>query len=231
MKKVFGLLAAIVLLAAGSWVWQQVDAPEAEFRVAQVVDGDTIVVDGPDGQERVRMLGIDTPERGECLADDATRRLEELLPEGASVHLEYDQERTDRYGRTLAGVFRDGQFVNAVMVSEGLARVVEYAPNTKFTQRLEAEAAPAVRDSLGIYGLGPECWFTEPTQQVTLEMLTSGIEELERSPGDRGLAGRCQHYVDALRDSVKRTRNFTFREPAMEYLDEQQRLIDEPSAP
>ena len=160
MKKVFGLLAAIVLLAVGSWVWQQVDAPEV--RVASVVDGDTIVVDGPAGQERVRLLGIDTPERGECLADDATQRLEELLPEGTGVRLEYDQERTDRYGRTLAGVFRDGQFVNAVMVSEGLARVVEYAPNTKFTQRLEAEAAPAVRDSLGIYGLGPSAGSPSP---------------------------------------------------------------------
>ena len=88
MKKVFGLLAAIVLLAVGSWVWQQVDAPEAEFHVAQVVDGDTIVVDGPDGQERVRLLGIDTPERGECLADDATQRLEELLPEGTGARLQ-----------------------------------------------------------------------------------------------------------------------------------------------
>ena len=88
----------------------------------KVIDGDTIKLD--DG-ERVRLIGVDTPEKNDrrpemrdlaAAATGFTRR----LCERRSVRLEYDFERQDRHGRTLAYVFlKDGTFVNAEIVQQG----------------------------------------------------------------------------------------------------------------
>jgi micrococcal nuclease len=106
-----------------------VDAP-----VQRVVDGDTIRV-GP--HERVRLIGIDTPESVkpgspvECFGKEASRHLESLLPRGTVVRLAGDVEQRDRYGRLLAYVYRasDGLFVNAAMVSDGFAQPLTVPPN------------------------------------------------------------------------------------------------------
>ena len=71
--------------------------------VERVIDGDTVDVQRNGEVVRVRLLNIDTPETKdpneivECLGPEATALLEELLPPGTVVGLEYDQERTDRY--------------------------------------------------------------------------------------------------------------------------------------
>ncbi len=94
--------------------------------MTRVVDGDTLRL----GEERVRLIGIDTPERGECFADRATERLRELA--GRRVRLVYDEERTDRYGRTLAYVFAGDVHVNAALLREGLAEPLVVRPNDRY---------------------------------------------------------------------------------------------------
>jgi micrococcal nuclease len=102
--------------------------------VERVVDGDTIVVDGA---VRVRFIGIDTPESVDprqpvqCFGRESARRTEHLLPRGVEVKLVYDVDRTDRYGRTLAYVYRasDGLFVNAALVRDGYALSFTVPPN------------------------------------------------------------------------------------------------------
>ena len=90
--------------------------------VERVVDGDTIIVEGVG---RVRLIGVDTPETVhpnrpvEFYGKEASAFTKGLL-EGKQVRLEYDQERTDRYGRTLAYVYlTDGTFVNAEIIRRG----------------------------------------------------------------------------------------------------------------
>jgi len=81
--------------------------------VVWVSDGDTLRVRLRGGAEvSVRMLGIDTPERGRCGADDATANLRRLAPVGSTVHLVSDrtQAATDRYGRLLRYVQREGGY-------------------------------------------------------------------------------------------------------------------------
>jgi hypothetical protein len=68
--------------------------------VAGVTDGDTLSVEVDGTLERVRLIGIDAPEHGECLADVASERLTELLS-GGKVRLETDTTDRDRYGRLL----------------------------------------------------------------------------------------------------------------------------------
>lgn len=120
--------------------------------VTRVVDGDTIVV-GP--EERVRLIGIDTPESVkpgtpvECFAREAGAFLEKLL-EGRRVRLELDVEERDRYGRLLAYVYRrsDGLFVNAELVRRGYATVATFPPNVRHVEefvRLQREARAAGR--------------------------------------------------------------------------------------
>src|SRR5215213_8338511 len=100
-------------------------------RVQRVVDGDTVVLAGG---ERVRYIGVDTPESvkpGEpvqCYAKAAGRANERLV-EGQRVRLRFDAERRDRYGRLLAYVYRNDLFVNATLVKRGYARTLTIPPN------------------------------------------------------------------------------------------------------
>jgi micrococcal nuclease len=118
--------------------------------VRYVIDGDTIDV-ATIG--RVRLLGVDAPEVGRGFdtpapfAAAARARLIALVLR-RWVRLEYDGARTDTYNRRLAYVFsEDGQFVNVVLVREGLARVSARAPLIRLRelQRAQAEAQTSRR--------------------------------------------------------------------------------------
>ena len=146
---VAGVLAAGLLVLA--------PALAAAQHVERVVDGDTIIVSGVG---RVRLIGVDTPESVdprrpvEFFGKEAgafTRR----LVDGKRVRLEYDWERTDRYGRTLAYVYLpDGTFVNAEIIRRGYGHAYTRFP-FKYLERfrqLEREARAAGR---GLWGAPP----------------------------------------------------------------------------
>ena len=116
--------------------------------VARVVDGDTLKLENG---ERVRLIGIDTPEmhESEKLYRDSARTEQDIstiqklgrrayeftknLVEGKRVSLEFDVEKHDRYGRLLAYVYlKDGTFVNARIVEEGYASLMTFPPNVKY---------------------------------------------------------------------------------------------------
>lgn len=100
--------------------------------IARVVDGDTLVTAGG---ERVRLIGINSTEKGEGCYAEAKERLAELL-EGKNARLEFDEELRDAYGRLLAYVYDDSnRFVNLIMVREGFAYAYPYKPNTEFAEQ------------------------------------------------------------------------------------------------
>jgi len=127
--------------------------------VVHVIDGDTIVVDIEGVEEHVRLIGIDTPETKkpdhpvECFGPEASARLGELLPPGTAVRLERDAEARDQYGRLLAYVFRlgDDQFVEEVMLREGMGAVLDIAPNSAYRSRLGEAAADAKSARRGLW--------------------------------------------------------------------------------
>ena len=99
-------------------------AATVAYAVTDVVDGDTIHVVGPDGGEiKVRVIGIDAPERGVCGADLATEAMTAMVG-GKSVTLTMggDGEDLDRYGRALRYVDVDGQDAGLTLIQYGLAR-------------------------------------------------------------------------------------------------------------
>jgi len=120
----------------------------ADVLVKRVVDGDTLLIESG---ERVRLIGIDTPEMHESnkLHRDGQRSGQDIrtiqalgrqsydftrqLVEGKRVSLEFDLEKQDRYKRLLAYVYlKDGTFVNAEIVRQGYASLMTFPPNVKY---------------------------------------------------------------------------------------------------
>lgn len=131
--------------------------------VTRVVDGDTLDVDLGGRTERVRLLGIDTPESVkpgtpvQCFAKEATRRLQALLPSDTPVRLVRDVEERDRYGRLLAYVYRqpDQLFVNLDLVRGGYAHVLTFRPNVTHADELTQAASEARRTPRGLWAACP----------------------------------------------------------------------------
>ena len=131
-----------------------------DLAVERVVDGDTIVVSG---RRHVRLIGVDAPETVDprravgCFGREASAFLKSLLPEGTPVRLVGDVEQEDRFGRTLAYVYRlsDGMFVNAELVRQGYAEVLTIAPNVTHADEFVALARDARSASHGLWAACP----------------------------------------------------------------------------
>lgn len=127
-----------------------------DVEVRKVVDGDTIEVAGG---ERVRFIGVDTPETVApdrpvgCFGKEASRFTASVIPPGTPVRLVGDVEQRDRYGRLLAYVYRqaDGLFVNAELLRQGYAQLLTIPPNIAHTDEFTAIARQAREGSQGLW--------------------------------------------------------------------------------
>lgn len=145
-------LAAVLLAACGGTATDATDATAPPtFRVVWVADGDTLEVEIDGREERVRLIGIDAPERGACFAAEATTALRELV-EGEEVALESDTSDRDRYERLLRYVHVDGTHVNAELVRDGFAVARRYRPDTARADELEAAEEAARSEGRGLWG-------------------------------------------------------------------------------
>ena len=132
----------------------------ANARVVKVIDGDTVDVSIDGKVERVRLIGIDTPETKkpntpiECYGPEASERIAFLLPVGTPVILQRDTEARDHYGRLLGYIFRfsDNLFVNGDLMKGGFARPLAIAPNTTYSKEFSSLATDAQAAKLGLWG-------------------------------------------------------------------------------
>lgn len=128
--------------------------------VVRVVDGDTIVVKVNGSDEKVRLIGINTPESVdprktvECFGKEASNYTASLLPTGTSVQLVGDVEARDKYDRTLSYVYRssDNLFVNRALVADGYAKVYTFPPNVAHVDDFRAAERSARSAKLGLWG-------------------------------------------------------------------------------
>jgi len=125
--------------------------------VTRVVDGDTAHIEIEGDDVTVRFIGIDTPESVapdqpvECFGREASAYTEDRL-EGERVRLEYDVEREDRFGRTLAYVWVDDELFNETLVREGYALVTTFPPNVRYVDRFTAAQRDAREHERGLWG-------------------------------------------------------------------------------
>jgi len=118
-----------------------------EVRVKEVIDGDTFVTYSG---EKVRLIGIDTPERGRFFYYDARDALKKLI-EGKKVKLEFDIVKKDIYNRILAYVFVDTIFVNDYMLRNGYSYIYTFPPNLKYIQRFRKSLDFAIKNKKGMW--------------------------------------------------------------------------------
>lgn len=154
MNKVILSLAliSIVFLSGCSFDGKSVQNADKRIleqnTVARVIDGDTLVLAN---DEHVRLLHINTPEKGEYCYTEAKERLAELVL-NKSVWLERDMEDHDRYNRSLRFVYLSNnseESVNQQMVEEGFAVTYILLPNTKYKNKILDAEEQAVQNKQG----------------------------------------------------------------------------------
>jgi micrococcal nuclease len=135
--------------------------------VSRVVDGDTIKLENG---ERVRLIGIDTPEVHESakLYRDARKSKQDVstiqrlgrqssdftknILEGKRVRLEFDVEKCDRYKRLLAYVYlKDGTFVNAEIIKQGYGSPYTFPPNVRYVDLFRQLSQEARENKRGLW--------------------------------------------------------------------------------
>lgn len=150
------LLTAIVGLSACS----NDSAPSGEGVIVGVADGDTVEVRVNGQREKIRLIGVDTPETVHptkpvgCYGPEASAFTKHLLPPGTKVHVVRDAEARDYYNRLLAYVYRssDNYFVNLELVRLGYGVPLNIEPNSAHRQKFVDAAFTAQQAQLGLWG-------------------------------------------------------------------------------
>jgi len=136
------------------------DGDHKYYEVSNVVDGDTIdvIIDGE--EERIRMIGVDTPETKdprttvECFGKEASQKTEEELS-GKEVRLEFDETQGERgkYGRLLVYVFlKDGTNFNKSLIKQGYAHEYTYNIPYKYQKEFKQAEDYARENEKGLWG-------------------------------------------------------------------------------
>lgn len=188
-KLVVGVAAAVLAVStsvavANSW-------GSTPTTVTSIVDGDTIDVSMGGEVKRVRLLNVDAPETVhpdesvQCLGPEARAFLEGLIPVGTEVSLKYDREKTDRYGRELAGVFVGDVLVNAELARAGLGVAVLFEPNGTYYDQVRNAQQEAMAAGRGLFDEAIGCTLPGQVAQVEadaselLATQATGLEEME----------------------------------------------------
>lgn len=128
-----------------------------KVKVLRVVDGDTFkcMIDGK--EQTVRLIGVDTPEsvnpnkekntvEGKIASEYTKRYLEDR-----DVELEYDIQKTDKYGRVLAYVWNGDTLFNFKLIRDGIAKPMTIAPNVKYSKIIRNLEKKAVENNKGFF--------------------------------------------------------------------------------
>ena len=157
------------------------ELPDAAlWTVVEVVDGDTIRVEGPDGAATVRLIGINSPEIGECFYEQAANGLR-FFTDVEGVRLVRDVSDTDQYDRLLRFVESpDGVDIGAELVEAGFAVSRRYEPDTARNDTYDRLQAAAQADGRGIWAADACGAPIESDASITVEIN-------EDAPGDDNL--------------------------------------------
>ncbi len=139
-------------------IQKEVSQPENKqevktYLVIRIIDGDTIEIEG--GQ-KVRYIGIDTPETVhpskpvECFGIEASNKNKELV-EGKKIKLEKDVSETDQYGRLLRYVWIGDIFINDYLIRQGYAYASTYPPDVKYSEQFLQAQQEAKENNRGLW--------------------------------------------------------------------------------
>jgi|LSQX01.1.fsa_nt_gb micrococcal nuclease len=181
-------------------------------RVIRVVDGDTVEVNIQGTKEKVRLIGVDTPETvhptigEEPYGIEASDFTKEKLTD-QTVELEFDVEERDRYGRLLAYVWLDGEMFNEVLLSDGYAQIATYPPNVRYVERFQTAQQEAREAERGLWGVIDE------------EPVTAQKERLESSNWLGNANTKKFHYPDCQHGQKTKSYNQVWFDSRQEAID------------
>ncbi len=174
-KSIIGLILAILLSGGAIGGYKVVRDNNADtfensiHVVSNVIDGDTIDIEN---DVRIRLLGIDTPERGTCYYDEAKTFLEDLI-EDKDIRIEKDISGADRFDRLLRYVYipaddpqDDDVFVNEKLLRQGFARTFAKAPDNRYRDLFSSAQDEAKKKDRGLWGA---CDYEESDTQALRE--------------------------------------------------------------
>jgi micrococcal nuclease len=198
MRRLIPLIVLLLLVPSGDAVGAR---PETQQPIeigtaAYVVDGDTIGVQLGDTIQRVRYIGMNTPERGEPCAREATAANAALV-DGRTVAMIRDVSETDRYGRLLRYVYVEGTFVNAALVADGWAEAARYPPDTAFAAWFDLLEAQAHAANLGCHPTGIFGAASSPSVEMTPLPPTAPMPSMPSATPARNCVGNrynCDHF-------------------------------------
>ena len=176
---------------------QELNKNRQSVKVTRVIDGDTVEIEG--GQ-KVRYIGIDTPEtvhpdmKVQCFGKEASNKNKELV-EGKMVELEKDVSETDKYGRLLRYVYIGQIFVNDYLVRQGYAHASSYPPDIKYQGQLQEAEKEARDNNRGLWG---ECNLSSQSSLLSQSSQPSGcsIKGNISSSSDKIYHMQGQKYYD-----------------------------------
>ena len=142
-------IIALLFLSLNACSSGSAEQQASQVDVIRVIDGDTIVISG---DERVRLIGIDTPENGQCGFDEAKQALEKLLASGSATFYSGTTSDKDKYDRLLRYIEVEGIDVGLNLISNGfaIARYDSrdgYGPHDRESEYIDADenSAPAIK--------------------------------------------------------------------------------------
>ena len=187
------------------------------FKVTRVVDGDTIEIEGG---EKVRYIGIDTPETVDprkpvqCFGVEASKKNKELV-EGKTVRLEKDSTDRDKYSRLLRYVWVGDLFVNLELVKQGFANSYSYPPDIKYQKEFLAAETEAREAQRGLWKACP----ISPSPTIKIQEILNGCD----IKGNIGTSGEkiyhlpgCGSYAKTQIDEKRGERWFCSEKEAQE---------------
>lgn len=136
---------------------EQDEGVRQQATVVEIVDGDTIKIDYHGKIEKLRMIGIDTPESVHPNKKKNTRQgktasnftKQELL--NKKIEVEFDVQKRDKYGRLLGYVYVDGKMYNKTLLEEGYARLATYPPNVRYVDDFKEIQKQAQQNKKGFW--------------------------------------------------------------------------------
>ncbi len=142
------LIIALLFLSLNACSSGSTEQQASQVDVIRVIDGDTVVIAG---DERVRLIGIDTPEKGRCGFDEAKQALEKLLASGPATFYAGTISDKDKYDRLLRYIEVEGIDVGLNLISNGFATARYdsrdgYGPHDRENEYVDADenSAPAI---------------------------------------------------------------------------------------
>ena len=157
-KKIIGLIVFIALAFSISRLGVTASDYKKGIYVSHIVDGDTVELSNG---EKVRYIGIDTPETREKKGSvwsynpmpygEEAKAYNQALVGGKSVTLEFDVQKKDKYDRLLAYVYIEDKMVNLEMVKQGYAMIYTFPPNVKYVEAFLKAQQEARENQRGLW--------------------------------------------------------------------------------